>query len=208
MPPRRCAAANARWTAANQAVAARAAGPRGGRGTRLAEATEQGVLGGAGGRCDKDRAAAAESGELGEWNRKRAVGHRRGGPGRPGHPRAAQRGHRAGRAGERGAATAGRKAAVALTTTGGEWSRDAAAEALAGGEVELRSWLTSDRRFAAGQDDRARVWRLVDTLPDGPEKTAAQAALDGDDAAVEAFLRTRNYSGQGGQGPAGRSTRS
>ncbi|MCA2216956.1 hypothetical protein LDL48_29500 [Wangella sp. NEAU-J3] len=60
----------------------------------------------------------------------------------------------------------------------------------------MRSWLAEGRRFAAGQDDRARVWRLIDTLPDGAEKTAAQTALAGDDATVEAFLRTRNHAGK------------
>jgi len=90
----------------------------------------------------------------------------------------------------------GRRAAVALLTTGGEWTKAAAQEALTGGEVELRSWLTEGRLAAVGQDDRARVWRLVDTLPDGAEKTAAQTALNGNDAAVETFLRTRNYPGK------------
>ncbi|TQL37881.1 HNH/endonuclease VII fold putative polymorphic toxin [Salinispora arenicola] len=90
----------------------------------------------------------------------------------------------------------GRRAAVNLLTTGGEWTRAAAAEALAGGEVELRSWLTGGRRVAVGQDDRARVWHLTDVLPDGDEKVAAQAALAGDDAAVEQFLRTRDYPGK------------
>jgi hypothetical protein len=90
----------------------------------------------------------------------------------------------------------GRRAAVALITTGGEWTKTAAQEALAGGEVEMRSWLTGGRRAAAGQDDRARLWHLIDTLPDGPEKSAAKTALAGDDAAVEAFLRTREYPGK------------
>jgi hypothetical protein len=40
------------------------------------------------------------------------------------------------------------------------------------------------------------VWHLVDTLPNGPEKTAAQTALAGDDAAVATFLHTRNYPGK------------
>ncbi|WP_200829696.1 ALF repeat-containing protein, partial [Cellulomonas algicola] len=87
----------------------------------------------------------------------------------------------------------GRQAALALATTGGEWTKAAAAEALAGDEVALRSWLTVGRTQAAGQDDRARVWHLVDTLPDGQERTAARASLDGDDAAVATFLKTRAY---------------
>jgi hypothetical protein len=90
----------------------------------------------------------------------------------------------------------GRRAAAALVTIGGEWTREAAQEALAGGEPRLRSWLADGRRLAVGQDDRARLWHLVDTLPDGAEKTAAQTALAGDDAAVQAFLRTRAYPGK------------
>ncbi|NKY39882.1 ALF repeat-containing protein, partial [Cellulomonas septica] len=87
----------------------------------------------------------------------------------------------------------GRRAALSLTTTGGEWTKAAALEALSGDETVLRSWLSEGRRLAAGQDNRARVWHLVDTLPDGQEKTAARASLDGDDAAVAAWLRTRAY---------------
>lgn len=90
----------------------------------------------------------------------------------------------------------GRQAALALMATGGEWTRAAAADALAGDEVGLRSWLTQGRARAVGQDNRARVWHLVDTLPDGPEKTAARASLDKDDAAVATFLQTRSYRGK------------
>ena len=90
----------------------------------------------------------------------------------------------------------GRQAAVALTATGGEWSKAAAEEVLAGGETELRSWLAEGRRSAVGQDDRARVWNLIDNLPDGAQKTAAQTALNGTDAAVETFLRTGAYAGK------------
>ncbi|WP_433794894.1 polymorphic toxin-type HINT domain-containing protein [Actinoplanes sp. CA-252034] len=93
----------------------------------------------------------------------------------------------------------GRKAAITLLTTGSEWTKAAAAEALAGGETEMRSWLADGRRMAVGQDDRAKVWRLTDTLPDGAEKTAAKTALAGDDAAVERFLQTRNYAGKTAQ---------
>lgn len=90
----------------------------------------------------------------------------------------------------------GRRAAVALLGTGGEWTKAAAAEALAGDEVTLRLWLTQGRALAVGQDNRARVWHLVDSLPDGKEKTAARASLNGDDVAVAAFLRTRYYPGK------------
>ncbi|WP_433794675.1 polymorphic toxin-type HINT domain-containing protein [Actinoplanes sp. CA-252034] len=90
----------------------------------------------------------------------------------------------------------GRRAAAALVVTGGDWTKLQAQEALAGDETQLRAWLTDGRLRAVGQDDRARVWLLVDTLPDGPEKTAAKNALNGADAAVATFLRTRSYSGK------------
>jgi hypothetical protein len=90
----------------------------------------------------------------------------------------------------------GRRAAVTLIATGGQWTRAAAEDALAGDEFEMRIWLATGRTAAAGEDDRERVWRLVDTLPDGPEQTAARAALDGDNAAVATFLRTRAYTGK------------
>jgi len=90
----------------------------------------------------------------------------------------------------------GRRAALALLSTGGEWTKAAAAEALAGDLVGLRSWLATGRALAVGQDNRARVWHLVDTLPDGAERTAARASLDKDDAAVATFLRTRAHPGK------------
>ncbi|MFI5495785.1 polymorphic toxin-type HINT domain-containing protein [Actinoplanes sp. NPDC051859] len=90
----------------------------------------------------------------------------------------------------------GRRAALALMTTGGEWTRDAAQKALAGTDVELRAWLNGGRQVAVGQDNRARVWSLIDKLADSPEKTAAKTAVNGDDAAVQTFLRTRAYAGK------------
>lgn len=90
----------------------------------------------------------------------------------------------------------GRRAALALRVSGGQWTKRAAEEALSGGEVELRSWLAVGRTAAVGQDDRARTWHLIDTLADGAEKAAAQAALAGDDAGVQQFLRTRSYTGK------------
>lgn len=90
----------------------------------------------------------------------------------------------------------GRRAALELMRTGGEWTRAAAVEALGADEATLRWWLAEGREIAVGQDNRARVWHLVDTLPEGNQRKAARAALDGDDAAVATFLRTRSYSGK------------
>ncbi|GLY02163.1 polymorphic toxin-type HINT domain-containing protein [Actinoplanes sp. NBRC 101535] len=90
----------------------------------------------------------------------------------------------------------GRRAAIALLTTGGQWTRAAAQDALAGTDVAVRAWLTGGRQVAVGQDNRAKVWSLIDKLADGAEKTAARTALEGDDAVVQTFLRTRAYSGK------------
>ncbi|MCY1144260.1 ALF repeat-containing protein [Actinoplanes sp. Pm04-4] len=163
---------------------------------RRAEWTQQGVLA-AQEALTVERAVTASGGEAAAWNRTLAW------------DTAEQDRIDAGtrqlldQASVSGASTAvvldnGRRAALALTTTGGDWTKKAAEAVLTGGETELRSWLTEGRRFAAGQDDRARAWRLVDTLPDGAEKTAVQTALNGDDATVEAFLRTRAYPGKVG----------
>ncbi|RKN58113.1 hypothetical protein D7193_05830 [Micromonospora costi] len=161
---------------------------------RLTEATEQGVLA-AQEALAQEQQVKAEGGVLAAWNRTlqwdtaeelrvdpatRTLLDEAAAPGVP--------------AGEM--LDKGRRAAVALASTGGEWTKSAALDVLAGGEIEMRTWLASGRRAASGQDDRSRVWHLMDTLPDGPEKTAAQTALAGDDAAVDAFLRTRNYSGK------------
>ncbi|WP_433793449.1 polymorphic toxin-type HINT domain-containing protein [Actinoplanes sp. CA-252034] len=90
----------------------------------------------------------------------------------------------------------GRRAALALMQTGGQWSRQAAQDAIAGTDVELQAWLSHGRLAAVGQDNRARLWSLIDKLAAGAEKTAAQTAVSGDDAAVQKFLRTRSYAGK------------
>jgi hypothetical protein len=162
--------------------------------SRLAEAKEQGILA-AQEALTQEQETKAEGGELASWNRKllwdTAEDDRV-------DPATRTLLNEAAAVGTPAAVMLdkGRRAAMALLTTGGDWTRTAAGEALAGGEVEMRSWLETGRRTAAGQDDRARVWHLIDTLPDGPEKTAAQTSLNGDDAVVANFLRTRNYAGK------------
>ncbi|MGC4876490.1 polymorphic toxin-type HINT domain-containing protein [Micromonospora sp. DT43] len=161
---------------------------------RLTEAAEQGVLA-AQEAAAQEQQIRASAGVLGEWNRSllwdtaeelrvdpatRALLDQAAAPGVTTATMLDQ----------------GRRAAVALTSTGGEWTKYAAMDVLTGGEVEMRTWLATGRRAASGQDDRSRVWHLIDTLPDGPQKTAANTALAGDDAAVDAFLRTRNYQGK------------
>ncbi|MEV4283649.1 polymorphic toxin-type HINT domain-containing protein [Actinoplanes xinjiangensis] len=160
--------------------------------TRLAEAKEQGILQ-AQDALRLEEKEKAEGGEAVAWNNKLLWD-----TAEEDRVDAATRQllNEAATAGTDVMLTKGRKAAVTLLTTGSEWTKAAAEEALAGGETEMRSWLADGRRTAVGQDDRAKVWRLIDTLPDGAEKTAAQAALTGDDLAVERFLRTRNYAGK------------
>ncbi|WFE50479.1 hypothetical protein [Micromonospora sp. WMMD1155] len=186
-------AANVAVSAAEQAVSVEALA-RAEDEARLAEWTEQGVQQ-AQAALQAEQAAQAAGGELAAWNRSLLWD-----TAEQDRIDAATKTLLA-EATAAGADTAvvldrGRRAALALLTTGGEWTKQAARDALAGDEAEMRLWLTQGRRNAAGQDDRARLWRLVDTLPDGPEKTAAQTALGNDDAAVEAFLRTRNYPGK------------
>ncbi|MFI5493269.1 polymorphic toxin-type HINT domain-containing protein [Actinoplanes sp. NPDC051859] len=162
--------------------------------TRLAEATEQGILR-AQDALRLEGEEKAKGGEAAAWNKKlvwdTAEEDRIDAGTRQLLDEAA-----AGGATTEVMLQKSREAAVTLLTTGSEWTKAAAEEALAGGEIEVRSWLAEGRRLAVGQDDRAKVWRLVDTLPDGAEKTAAKTALEGDDAAVEKFLRTRNYAGK------------
>ena len=161
---------------------------------RLAEATELGTLQ-AQDALAQESATKAEAGEVAAWNRALLWDTAEEDRVDPATRQLLTEASAAGASAEV-VLDRGRRAAVALLTTGGEWSQAAAEEALAGGEVEIRSWLTDGRRAAVGQDDRARAWRLVDTLPAGPEKTAAQTALTGDDTAVQTFLRTRNYAGK------------
>jgi hypothetical protein len=161
---------------------------------RLAEDTAQGVLESQDARAE-EAATNAVGGERAAWNRKLAWD-----TAEEDRVDAATR-RLLDEASAAGASTAvvldrARRAALALRVSGGQWTKEAAEEALGGGEVELRSWLTEGRKMAVGQDDRARVWHLIDTLPDGAEKTAAQTALAGDDAVVQQFLRTRSYSGK------------
>jgi hypothetical protein len=56
-------------------------------------------------------------------------------------------------------------------------------------------WLNHGRLLAAEQDNRTRVWHLIDTLS-GAEKTAAEQAVAGTGEDVLRFLRTREYPGK------------
>jgi hypothetical protein len=186
-------AANVAVSAANQAVTLEQLA-RQEDATRLAEATEQGVQA-AQDALAAEQAVNANAGEIAAWNRKLLWDTEEGERVDPATRTLLNEATAAGAPTEV-VLDRGRRAAVALLTTDGDWTKAAAEEALARGEVELRSWLTEGRQFAVGQDNRARLWHLIDTLADGAEKTAAQTALAGDDAAVATFLRTRNYPGK------------
>ncbi|WP_229791465.1 polymorphic toxin-type HINT domain-containing protein [Micromonospora fulviviridis] len=186
-------AANIAVAAANQAVQLEQLA-RDEDAARLAEATEQGVQA-AQDALAQEEAAKLDAGAAAAWNRKLLWDTAEEDRVDPATRKLLDEAI-AGGAPTDVVLDRGRRAAAMLMQTGGEWTRAAAEETLTGGETELRSWLTEGRKFAVGQDDRARVWHLIDTLPDGNEKTAAQTALTGDDAAVQQFLRTRSYLGK------------
>ncbi|WP_246835533.1 polymorphic toxin-type HINT domain-containing protein, partial [Micromonospora sp. MH33] len=186
-------AANIAVAAANQAVQLEQLA-RDEDAARLAEATEQGVQA-AQDAALLDQQMNADAGAVAAWNRKLLWDTAEEDRVDPATRRLLDEATASG-VSDAVMLDRGRRAALVLMETGGEWTKAAASEAVTGGLVEVRTWLTQGREFAVGQDDRSRVWHLIDTLPDGNEKTAAQTALAGDDAAVQTFLRTRNYVGK------------
>jgi hypothetical protein len=186
-------AANLAVTAANQAVELEALARQEDE-KRLAQATEQGIQA-AQDALAQEQAQAVAAGDKVAWNQQlrwdTAEEDRVDADTRRLLTEATAAGAPADVARDRG-----RRAALALLKTGGQWTKEAARQALSGTDTALLAWLSTGRRAAVGQDDRARLWNVVDTLPDGPERTAAKAALDGDDAAVEQFLRNRSYPGK------------
>ena len=89
----------------------------------------------------------------------------------------------------------GRQAAARLMKVAGSWTRAAAETALAGGEVEVREFLTTGLAQAAEQDDRVRVQHLFETGKPALQ-TAANAALAGTHGDILQFLQTRQYVGK------------
>ncbi|MFJ7219412.1 hypothetical protein [Amycolatopsis sp. NPDC098790] len=88
-----------------------------------------------------------------------------------------------------------RKAALALATEGGPWTQAAAQNALAGPDVIAMDFVRTGLAIAAGQDDRVTLMNLERTGTDGFKK-AADTALAGSDADVQAFLRSQDYPGR------------
>ncbi len=93
------------------------------------------------------------------------------------------------------AVTDARKVALALAESGGEWTQAAALDALRGADAVALEFVHSGIAMAAGQDDRTTLRNLTAT---GTAKftAAAEAALAGSDADVQAFLRTQDYPGR------------
>lgn len=85
-----------------------------------------------------------------------------------------------------------RKAALALATSGGPWTQAAAQNALSGPDVIAMDFIRTGLPIAAGQDDRVTLANLERTGTDGFKK-AADTALAGSDADVQAFLRSQDY---------------
>ncbi|MCR6483213.1 polymorphic toxin-type HINT domain-containing protein [Amycolatopsis sp. OK19-0408] len=85
-----------------------------------------------------------------------------------------------------------RKAALALATSGGPWTQAAAQTALASPDVVAIDFIRTGLALAAGQDDRVTLANLARTGTDG-FKAAADAALAGSDADVQAFLHSQDY---------------
>lgn len=88
-----------------------------------------------------------------------------------------------------------RKAALALATSGGSWTQAAAKNALASPDVIAMDFVRTGLAIATGQDDRVTLTNLERNGTEG-FKNAADAALAGNDADVQAFLRIQDYPGR------------
>jgi hypothetical protein len=89
-----------------------------------------------------------------------------------------------------------RKAALALAQKPGEWTRQAALDALgADDDLEVLSFVRSRLDGATAQDNRVAVQEIADSDNVALSK-AALAANAGSDADVATFLATQNYSGR------------
>ncbi|MCR3753294.1 hypothetical protein [Lentzea californiensis] len=89
----------------------------------------------------------------------------------------------------------GRKIALRLASSDGEWTRRAAEAALVGADAEVAQYVRHGVQFAAGRDDRNTLEIIA---ADGTQrlKDAANAALSGSDADIVRFLRDKNYVGR------------
>jgi len=90
------------------------------------------------------------------------------------------------------AIVAARKVALALTSSPGPWTRDAAMDALASADDVALDFVRHSMDDAAAQDDRVNVESLAATGSE-PMTRAAEAALAGSDADVAEFLANQDY---------------
>jgi len=87
----------------------------------------------------------------------------------------------------------GRAAALATAKTARPHSRSAALTALAGSDTDIAAYLSTGRADADAQDDRADVEHLAETSDYPDVRTEAAKALQGDNAAVTAFLTMSQF---------------
>ncbi|GID29726.1 hypothetical protein [Paractinoplanes brasiliensis] len=93
------------------------------------------------------------------------------------------------------AVTSARRAALAIASGPGAWSRQAALGALTGTDAEVLQYARTVVATAAAQDDRAAVMDIG--ISDNPKlAAAAKAALAGSDAQVSQFLQSQSYPGR------------
>ncbi|WP_424217448.1 ALF repeat-containing protein (plasmid) [Streptomyces sp. BI20] len=85
---------------------------------------------------------------------------------------------------------AGRRAAVALLTSDGTWTREAAEFALAGADADVRNWVDTDRQLAQRQDDRENVLAVARVATAAVAAAAQQALVSSDPNAARVFLET------------------
>ncbi|MDT0467370.1 ALF repeat-containing protein [Streptomyces gibsoniae] len=77
--------------------------------------------------------------------------------------------------------------------TGRPWSRSAALVALAGSDADITAYIRTGRREAGVQEDRQDVEHLAEAAGSADVRAAASKALEGDGAAVSAFLTAGQY---------------
>ncbi|MFG2491773.1 hypothetical protein ACGFSD_12040 [Streptomyces caniferus] len=93
-------------------------------------------------------------------------------------------------------AAKGRRLAVKLLTTGGTWTRTAAAVALEDTDPDVVEFVRTGLTVAMEQDDRASAGHIAATSDKPAQQEAALAVMDKPIAQVREFLRTRAYPGK------------
>ncbi|HLL65230.1 MAG TPA: glycohydrolase toxin TNT-related protein [Micromonosporaceae bacterium] len=89
----------------------------------------------------------------------------------------------------------GRRVALALASSDGPWTREAAFAALGASDPLVLEFLRTGISEAAGLDDRLTLANLMLTGSEAMKKAATEA-LNSSDAAVAQFLTTRDYPGR------------